>query len=610
MSSRSFADLAYGFYTNYWCNAKMISNKEPKTNSVQSVQVNFNHIGQGDSLYHAVFVPPENDNNDSPDGTRETRVYRDKLEALKVMKNYKEARLKTFSSENEAREYTLNGGEKDKLPAVPIVNGAKTSAFKGPKPQELVAFRKLIESGDLEAVKTIVWENPRYLVSSGDTPAILQEGCRFNALHIVAGPRQGHTNTYKMCEFILNTVGNPEFVKLLYGEEDHETYVDRAQILLDLYLNTPDKGLNETPLHFAAKYGLKDIVRVLVSYSQCLKNVRNKYGQTPADVICSRKCHDDEVLKKEIHMLLEDQYYVPVLRSEDNTLQPIIGDPFSPTSPQHSSKIDPISPRVEVRAFAGPMTKPQAVEFKKKWKTPPRISLNFSQRRDIALNESFNSSFSNIHDPSTRLNDTEKGLECIGRNLAEEYQVPWKEYWPFLDDFADFRCDEGLTRLEKYLENRFNDACKKEASSLKSKALVNEVRENEDVDELNNLCTKLEGCSLLANENSSEDDSDDEFFTPPSSPIMLSTNSSDDSDCEDEMSLAPEVKAIFIQGFEASKIDFAVYNAIRNDINPEVYPHIYRWRHEMQLIVDNFDCNITLSSTRRRLLQTPEKPKK
>lgn len=41
------------------------------------------------------------------------------------------------------------------------------------------------------------------------------------------------------------------------------------------------------------------------------------------------------------------------------------------------------------------------------------------------------------------------------RNLAEEYQVSWKEYWHFLNDFADFHCVHGLAKLEKYLEQRF-----------------------------------------------------------------------------------------------------------------------------------------------------------
>lgn len=86
-----------------------------------------------------------------------------------------------------------------------------------------------------------------------------------------------------MCELILNTVGNTDFIKLLYGDEC-KSYVDRAQIMLDLYLNTPDKGLNETPLHFAVKFGLKNVVRVLVSYPCCIKTLPNKYKQLPIDV--------------------------------------------------------------------------------------------------------------------------------------------------------------------------------------------------------------------------------------------------------------------------------------------------------------------------------------
>lgn len=35
--------------------------------------------------------------------------------------------------------------------------------------------------------------------------------------------------------------------------------------------------------------------------------------------------------------------------------------------------------------------------------------------------------------------------------------MPWKEYWPFLKDFVDFQNNEGLKKLEKYLEQRFKD---------------------------------------------------------------------------------------------------------------------------------------------------------
>lgn len=105
-------------------------------------------------------------------------------------------------------------------------------------------------------------------------------GTRYNALHIAA-----NQNKSEMCEFILNTVGDPKFMQWHYGEEElKKMNLDPTQIIQDLFLNTPDKGLNETPLHFAVKYGYIDVVRVLVSYSKCIKTLPNKYKQLPVDV--------------------------------------------------------------------------------------------------------------------------------------------------------------------------------------------------------------------------------------------------------------------------------------------------------------------------------------
>lgn len=50
----------------------------------------------------------------------------------------------------------------------------ESSPFKGPKPQELSHLRKSIEEGNVASVESLVWENPRFLISSGDTPVILQ----------------------------------------------------------------------------------------------------------------------------------------------------------------------------------------------------------------------------------------------------------------------------------------------------------------------------------------------------------------------------------------------------------------------------------------------------
>lgn len=105
----------------------------------------------------------------------------DKAEALKIIKEFKTGRLKSFKKRSEAEEYAKTGFEEtlcnnnsSTVPvAIPVVE-EKSSNFKAPRSQELVGFRKLIKDGDLYAVKTTLWGNPRYLIGSGDTPAILQ----------------------------------------------------------------------------------------------------------------------------------------------------------------------------------------------------------------------------------------------------------------------------------------------------------------------------------------------------------------------------------------------------------------------------------------------------
>ncbi|KAJ4452144.1 hypothetical protein ANN_03662 [Periplaneta americana] len=107
----------------------------------------------------------------------------------------------------------------------------------------------------------------------------LLEGSRYNALHVAAKARNG-----EICDLVLQTVSNVAFIQLLYGDDDTAGCQDRARILLDLYLNTPDKALNETPLHFAVKFGALAVADILVSYPQCDKHARNKFGQTPKDI--------------------------------------------------------------------------------------------------------------------------------------------------------------------------------------------------------------------------------------------------------------------------------------------------------------------------------------
>lgn len=136
----------------------------------------------------------------------------------------------------------------------------------------------MIEQGDKKSVHNVIRSNPRYLCSSGDTPTILKESFRYNALHVAA-----ISNNAGIASLILETVGNPEFIKLLQGKDDDRTAEDVSNIMLDLYLNMPEKGRGETPLHLASKFGAVGVVELLTSYRECQSN-KNTEGFLPKDV--------------------------------------------------------------------------------------------------------------------------------------------------------------------------------------------------------------------------------------------------------------------------------------------------------------------------------------
>ncbi|KAF7280255.1 hypothetical protein GWI33_006251 [Rhynchophorus ferrugineus] len=396
------------------------------------------------TIYFGVHIPND-DNRGIPN------VFQDKEAALKIAKKHKKSRFKAFQFYHEAVEFSCNGSEHpNNNSAIDCTDGEKNittigekaSPFRTPRPQELIEFRNKIEQGDLTSVQEMIEYNPKYLVSSGDTPSILQEGARLNALHVAAKEKNAAA-----VELILNIVSNPEFIKKLYGDDNEENAQQRCRILLDLYLNTPNKGANDTPLHIASKWGADKVVEVLLSYPECDKTKRNKFNKLAEEVICERvDGRTTESAKKKIQQLLCDNYYVPVLRSEDNSLAPLVGQPFSPTSPPVLNR-DPLSPRLEIHAYAGPMDKKEAESFRKVWKTPPR-SLNFNS--PIGKKTPDNLS-------ALRLKDPQKGLERIGKKLANNYNVSWREYWDFLDSFVDIASEEGLGTLEKHLKGKMKE---------------------------------------------------------------------------------------------------------------------------------------------------------
>ncbi|NWR55800.1 ANKL2 protein, partial [Bucorvus abyssinicus] len=393
-------------------------------------------------------------------------VYEDKREALQAVKMIKGSRFKAFSNREDAEKFakgicdyfpspsksslclspvkvgSFNRGEGVHLyglcsPETETANKERANSYKSPRTQDLTAkLRKAVEKGDIATFSELIWSNPRYLIGSGDNPTVVQEGCRYNVMHVAAKENQPG-----ICQLLLDTLENPEFMRLMYPDDNDTMLKNRIQYIVDLYLNTPDKMGFDTPLHFACKFGNLDIVNVLTSHPAIVKNPRNKYDQTPAEVVCERSKNKSAELKEKLREYLKGRYYVPLLRAEDNSSAPIIGVPWSPDqtddSPQRALSKYPGSPKdpvLSIRAFAGPMSPSKAEEFRRLWKTPPRERAGF---------------FHNV-----RKSDLERGIERVGRELAHELGFPWVEYWEFLGCFVDLSSQEGLRKLEEYLSHR------------------------------------------------------------------------------------------------------------------------------------------------------------
>lgn len=328
--------------------------------------------------FYSIYIPDPLESADPDD----FHVFEVKEEAFALLKSHKEARLKIFLNNADAIKFSQNGYEpppsntsNNPSSSLTLSSMMEKSPYRGPKSQDLVIFRKNIEQGKIEMVLQTIWQNPRYLIGSGDTPTILKESFRYNALHSAALAKNG-----KMCEALLNAISDPKFIQLLYGKKNSHNCQEVSNIMLDLYLNMPEKGRNETPLHLASKYGAVVVVEVLTSYPQCC-STPNSEGLYPRDIICTRANMNNKELIAQITELLEERFYVPVIRSVDNSMPPIIGEPFSPTNPPNLV-FDPLSPEMEIQAYAGPMNKDQAQSFRKRWKTPPRLvtSPQYEQR--------------------------------------------------------------------------------------------------------------------------------------------------------------------------------------------------------------------------------------
>lgn len=157
------------------------------------------------------------------------------------------ARFWKFESEAEASSY-LEGQKSNLGNEVGEMNSTGKSAdpaheekvneFSSLKIPALNKFRRLVENDDVDAFATAVWENPRYLITQVDTPEILQQSAKYNALHCAA-----KSGSLKICKMLFEILRSERYWSLVYPNDPIAIRNKRQSHLLDHYLNICDKGV-------------------------------------------------------------------------------------------------------------------------------------------------------------------------------------------------------------------------------------------------------------------------------------------------------------------------------------------------------------------------------
>lgn len=166
-------------------------------------------------------------------------VFQDRVSAVKAAKGIKGSRFNCFNNEKDAVNFSQT-----RVPMIVVERSqdderSSQGVFPSLHPRELTVLRKAIEKGASDSLKVIqdkVWSNPSFLISRGDSAVALMEGPKYNATHIACKSNQGEA-----LRLILDTITNKEFVKKMYPKDSEDTLKERMTVLLDSYLNTPEK---------------------------------------------------------------------------------------------------------------------------------------------------------------------------------------------------------------------------------------------------------------------------------------------------------------------------------------------------------------------------------
>lgn len=113
-----------------------------------------------------------------------------------------------------------------------------------------------------------------------------------------------------------------------------------------------------------------------------------------------------------------------------------------------------------------------------------------------------------------KLADVDKGLEVIGRGLAKENNIVWREHWSFLNEFVNIGTHEGLIKFERYLQDRLDERMK----PLKLK-IAQTSQQNVAATPVSKICNKFTKLNFVKDSTPNHDQQQQARSSTPASPV-------------------------------------------------------------------------------------------
>lgn len=484
-------------------------------------------VNSDDSVYYGIIYDGQH-NHDSQNQSLSPSIVTSMKDVMEISKSCRNLRFKPCKSIGEANSFVQTGSPKK------ISNDSCEKILKeASQPismKELISFRNKIKENDSEFVRNAIKTNNNYLIdSNNDGPLIYHEGSRRNMFHLCA-----EYNSYNVLLVAINFILDITWLSTIYVSNENSTssedfLIEKSHRLLDLYLNTPDKIVNDTPLHLACRFSSYNVAKILLSLKLTNRDVINKFNDSPSSVIGTKKLCPE--LNKSIEELFQNCWYIVLLRDSKDYHKYDIHGPVQ--FPMNSCNI------LETCVVTGPTTFQMANKLRNEWKGARKWCKNLLMK------------------------NYEKGIEVIGRKIARKYGIDFKEKWSFLPDLCDLFRD--ISSLEQYFERKVGTSVS-ELSDLPSSSSFAEL----SIDSINISFNR--SFNKSSNRSTNLDSSFSTICNSPT-PIKFQLNNwsymneSVDMDlsnlCDYMNNLNIDNNAIYIYN-KIHKIDFHVYECIEN----------------------------------------------